>query len=471
MRHTLLLFTALALTLTSFAQSEYTGNWQGVLKAGQDIPVIFHIDGDSKSATLDVPTQGAKKIPCSKVFFNGDKMSMFVDMINVNIEGTKVNDSTIDAKWMQNGATVPVKLTKSTKPIETPEKPQTPRPPFAYNSENVIYHNNDKSMQYGATITYPKDDKRHPAVVLITGSGAQNRDEQIGNHKPFMVIADHLTKKGYIVLRVDDRGVDETSKGPEGATSADFAKDVIAGIDYLKTRKEVDQNKIGLLGHSEGGMIAPMVAQMRPNDVSFVILNAGPGVKGIDLMITQNKAFLMSMGLVDSVVDRYCVLYKELMSIVSTAKDTTTAGPKVRAAIDNWVSTTDKGVVLMTTGINSDAERNKVAKQFTELAAQPWFKYFIQYDPAPALQDLSIPVLALFGEKDIQVVPEPNSQGMENALNKSKSKDHEVIVVPEVNHLFQECTKCTVQEYSSLEQTISPDVLNTISDWMDKRLK
>lgn len=471
MKNKLLLITALTLSVAATAQSKYTGDWQGILKAGQDIPVVFHLDEGSKSATLDVPTQGAKKIPCSNVFFNDNMMSLSVDMISVKVDGERINDSTINGRWMQNGATVPLVLTKSSAPIKTIEKPQTPLPPYSYNSENIVYHNADESMQYGATITYPKDGNRHAAVILITGSGAQNRDEQIANHKPFLVIADYLTKKGYVVLRIDDRGIDETSAGPKGATSQDFAKDVAVAIDYLKTRKEVDAKKIGLLGHSEGGMIAPMVAQMRPNDVNFVILNAGPGIKGIDLMTEQNKAFLMSMGLVDTVVDRYCELYREVMTIVTTAKDTQTAGPKVRTAMDKWISKTEKGVVQITTGITDDASRDKVANQFIKIAEEPWFKYFVNYDPAPALQNLSIPVLALFGEKDIQVVATSNKKGMDDALAKSKSKDYKTVIIPGVNHLFQECKQCTVQEYATLEQTIAPKVLNTISDWMDQRLK
>lgn len=471
MKNKLLLSAALALSVSTFAQSTYTGDWQGILKAGQDIPVVFHMDGDALSATLDVPTQGAKRIPCSKVFINGEKMSITIDVIKVNVEGERINDSTINGLWMQNGASVPLVLTKSSTPIKVNEKPQTPQPPYSYNSEDIVYQNTDNSMQYGATITYPKDGNRHPAVILITGSGPQNRDEQIGNHKPFMVIADHLTKKGYVVLRVDDRGIDQTSAGSKGATSQDFANDVIVAIDYLKTRKEVDQKKIGLLGHSEGGMIAPIVAQMRPKDVSFIILNAGPGTKVIDLMTEQNKAFLKSMGLVDSVVDQYCVLYKQVMSIVATAKDTQTAAQQITAAVDKWVKNTDKGIVQITTGITNDETQAQVTQQFIGAAGEPWFKYFLSYDPAPVLKDLSIPVLALYGEKDIQVVAEPNQKGMEDALSKSKSKDYKVIVIPGVNHLFQECTQCTVQEYGNLDQTIAPKVLNTISDWMDQCLK
>lgn len=462
----------LCFQLSSFAQSKYYGSWQGTLNVGKELKVIFTItaEKDKTFATLAVPEQGASGIKSSELVINKDSLKIVFDQAKVTYLGVLKDDTHIEGKWKQNGLPFPLNLEKTDKAFEY-NRPQNPQPPYSYNSEDIIYHNADQSIKYGATITTPKDDEKHPAIILISGSGQQNRDEEIFGHKPFAVIADHLTKNGYVVLRVDDRGMNETTGDLSKATSADFAIDVMVSLDYLKTRKEVDVKKIGLLGHSEGGMIAPLVAAQRPKDIDFIILTAGPGVKVTQLMTEQNKATLTSMGILNSWADEYCKLYKFMLETMQTAPDKDAYSKTINDAIDQWEDTTKEIIVKNTTGITNEASQQKYANEFVKLYDNSWMRYFVSYDPKPTLEKLKCKVLALNGEKDIQVLPESNLAGIEAALKNSKSKDYTVKEIPGVNHLFQECTKCTVQEYAQLEHTIKPEVLDIITNWLDEHVK
>lgn len=470
MKKLLLISVCVFTTLLSFAQNKFTGNWEGALSAGQELKIIFHIkeDADALSATLDVPAQGALGIKCSDVTTDGDKITIGMKMLNGSYEGTLAGNDKIEGKWTQNGTVLPLTLT-ATEQAEI-KHPQTPKPPYTYNSEDIIYYNDDKSIQYGATITTPKDDGKHPSVILISGSGAQNRDEEIFGHKPFAVMADHFTKNGYVVLRIDDRGIGETTGDVKNATSADYAKDVLNGIKYLKSRKEVDKDKIGLLGHSEGGIIAPLVAN-ESNDVDFIILMAGPGVDLVQGMTEQNIAVLEKSGIAKTWAEDYGKLYKSIMQELVTAKSKEEVTKNIHRVINNWKANTDNTVVVNTTGIIDATSQERVADNFIKLYNNPWFRYFIAYEPQPVLRKLDCKVLALNGSEDIQVLPESNLSGIETALNDSKVKTYEVKEIESANHLFQKCIECTVPEYGQLEQTIMPEVLDYITEWMNKHVK
>ncbi len=472
MRYIFLTALALFIQLNLFAQNQLDGSWQGTLSFGKEIKVIFTfatIAGNTV-ATLDVPEQGASGIKSSEVMINGDSVKVVFDQAKITYTGVIKDAEHIKGKWKQNGFPFPCELKKMEKEFKY-DRPQTPEPPFSYNSEDVIYHNTDKSIKYGATITTPKDDKKHPAIILISGSGQQNRDEELFGHKPFAVIANHLTKNGYVVLRVDDRGMGETTGDLKKATSADFAKDVMVSLDYLKNRKEVDKKKIGLLGHSEGGMIAPLVAVERPKDIDFIILTAGPGVKVTQLMTEQNKATLISVGIVSSWAEEYCKLYEYMLNAIATAPNKEAYSAQINEAISTWRDSTKELIVKNTTGITDEASQKKFANQFVKLYDNSWMRYFVSYDPQPVLEQLRCKVLALNGGKDIQVLPESNLAGIEAALKNSKSKDYTIKEIPGVNHLFQECDKCTVQEYGQLTQTIKPEVLEIITNWLDEQVK
>ncbi|MDQ6756263.1 MAG: alpha/beta fold hydrolase [Bacteroidota bacterium] len=447
------------------------GTWQGKINVGVSLRVIFNFTKDNLGniqATTDDPDQGIKGVPCSNIIRHGDSIHLDIPNFKASFAGKFINDSTISGQLIQ-GRKLDLMLQKVNAVIELP-RPQTPKPPFSYISEDIEYDNPDKTLHYGATITIPKGKGPFPAMVLITGSGSQNRDEEIMEHKPFAVIADHLTKNGFIVLRVDDRGMGKSSGGTAMATSADFAKDVNTSLDYLKKRKEVDIKHIGMMGHSEGGMIAPMVATQR-KDIDFIIMLAGPGEKISKVMEDQNAAIMLSSGMPKNMVEAYIKLYHKMIPAIVNAQNIDDAKKRLIAELEAWKKITPKNTVMLTTGITDEAKQNQFVNVFATSLDNPWFKYFLQFDPQPYLTKLKCKVLALNGEKDLQVISKPNLKGIKMALQKSKSPGYEIKEMRGLNHLFQHCKKCTVNEYGELEETFSPEVLQIMSDWLKKNVK
>jgi pimeloyl-ACP methyl ester carboxylesterase len=468
----LLLFVFLCCCASSYAQTKFLGSWQGAINVGKELHLGFNIKAESNgtySATMDSPDQGVTGIPCSGVAIHGDSITIEMAKLKAAYNGVLDDISNISGSWTQSGTSIMLNLKRIGKPVEL-IRPQTPKPPFAYISEDTTYQDAYKIITYGATITIPKGKGPFPAVVLITGSGAQNRDEELFGHKPFAVIADYLTRHGYIVLRVDDRGVGKTTGERKMATSVDFADDVIAAVEYLHTRKEVDLKKIGLMGHSEGGMIAPMVARQR-KDISFIILMAGPGVKIAQLMEEQNTALFEKAGMSKATTDRYALLYRNIIKQINKSKDSTEARTRINDAVEDWKINTSEEIITTTTGIKDEKTQRTFVDGFMEIYNNSWFKYFLSYDPQPNLQKLTCKVLALNGEKDMQVIAKSNLAGIRSALEKSKSKAFETHELPGLNHLFQHCQLCTVSEYGQLEETISTDALKMVTDWLDKNIQ
>ncbi|MBS1587333.1 MAG: alpha/beta fold hydrolase [Bacteroidetes bacterium] len=459
------------------AQNNFVGNWLGKLRVGRDLRIVFHVSdsGGKFSATMDSPDQSAKDIPCSAVTVLGDSIAIEMSNIHGLYSGKMTDSVTLTGTWSQSGHTLPMELKKVT---EVPEvlaaprsgRPQTPQPPFDYEVRDVIYNNADKSIQYGATITIPKGKGPFPAVLLITGSGQQNRDEEIFGHKPFAVIADYLTKNGYLVMRVDDRGVGKTTGNLDTATTEDFAKDATVSFEYMKTLPEANRKHLGLMGHSEGGMIAEMIAAER-KDVDFVVLLAGPGVRTTMLMEEQNSAYMASLGIPQAAIDKYKPLYSSIAHDIIYSKDSAQAYTALKNHIDLWVKQTDSASVSVTTGIRDTESKEEFLDAAIRTYSNRWYRYFLSFDPKPYLKRMSCKVLALDGDKDIQVVSRSNLAGIRIGLSESKSK---VVVTKEMkglNHLFQTCTKCTVEEYAELEETFSPTALALIVDWLDKNVK
>lgn len=472
MKKLLMLFVSILSFNTLFAQINFAGSWHGTLNGAKDLKVAFNITGEDNNnlkATLDVPMQGAKDMPCDGVSVSTDTITVNMKSINGEYVGKLIEVNKIGGMWTQNGLSIPLVLRRMEGKIQL-NRPQTPQPPFAYNSADILFYNATKSMEYGATITTPKDDERHPAIIMISGSGPQNRDEEIFQHKPFAVAADYFTKHGYVVLRVDDRGVGRTGGSRVNATSADFAKDVLDAIAYLKTRKEVDKKKIGLYGHSEGGLIAQLVA-VDNKDVDFIISMAGPGINIAQAMTEQNIAVLKSMGVSDAGANSYGELYASIINDILTSYKEDEVSAKMIKSIDKWMATADKEIVVQTTGITDSASKAKFVESFVSQTWNKWMTYFLHYDPQPVLEKLNCKVLALNGDRDMQVISRSNLEGYEKALAKSKSKVYTTREIPGVNHLFQECTTCTVQEHAELEQTIKPEVLEIVTRWLDENVK
>lgn len=337
--------------------------------------------------------------------------------------------------------------------------PQEPSKPFPYHSEEVVFINSKTTDVLKGTLTLPREAGTYPAAVLITGSGPHNRDEEVnGGHKPFLVLADHLTRHGIAVLRFDDRGVGKPTGDFAKASSMDFADDVESAVEYLKTRKEVEIGKIGLIGHSEGGTIAAIVAS-RSQDVDFITLLAAPGIRGDSVMLIQIGLVAKSMELSESEIARAKVICREAYQIVQNTEDAAERNAKLAASAGNAFQSFPKK--LMPVNITKD----EFVSQQVAAVTTPWWIFFLKYDPATSLTKVTCPVLALNGDRDVQVTPKENLAAISNSLkhlkNKATAKE-----LPGLNHFFQECKECSPKEYAKLKQTFSPKALDEISTWI-----
>jgi uncharacterized protein len=323
-------------------------------------------------------------------------------------------------------------------------RPQDPEPPFPYEVQEVTYEHPEAGLRLAGTLTLPADGP-HPVALLISGSGAQDRDETVAGHRPFLVLADHLSRNGIAVLRVDDRGVGGSTGNADAATMEDFAKDVEAGITFLSSHPQVDGEKIGLIGHSEGGAIAPYVAA-RNSKVAFVIMLAGPGVTGGDLLIEQVGALLRTMDADEAAIAEAKAAQAEVMKVLATTADDTQARAAIRKIMDPE-------------GVGGEAVDAQL-----EMVVGPWFRTFVAYDPAPTLKKLRIPILAVNGALDTQVVASQNIPAIEKAV--SGNPKAKVVVLDGLNHLFQPATTGSPAEYAQIEQTLDPALLELVTDWL-----
>jgi len=450
-----------------FAQEQVEKNfdniWEGKLCFGTTtLKVVLKSslkEDGTREAFLDSPDQGAYNIPASSVTITDDSVKFEVSSIGAYYTGEIKKDSmTAVGKFKQGMANLDLLLKKVEK-VTRVNRPQLPRKPFPYNEEEITFENNSANIMLAGTLTFPKENGKFPAVVLITGSGQQDRDETIFNHKPFLVIADYLTRNGIAVLRFDDRGGGKSTGNHSTATSEDFATDVLAAVQYLKSRNEIDQNKIGLIGHSEGGMIAPMVA-VNSSDVSFIVLLAGPGVKGKDLLLRQTELILRSNGSTEEEISKNVKQAKEVYEVIVSVPDSATALNKIKEMFDKEVA-----------GLSGE-EKSKPEYSIenfnrqTAIILSPWFRFFLKYDPQPVLENISIPVLALNGEKDLQVDPEQNLFGIERALKSADNKNYKIVKLPGLNHLFQTAKTGSISEYGEIEETFSPTALEKIGNWI-----
>ncbi|MGC9355862.1 MAG: alpha/beta hydrolase family protein, partial [Mariniphaga sp.] len=437
---------------------KFTGNWSGkMVLSGSKLELIFKIsleENGKLSAKMDVPAQGAMNLPVSQIHVKTDSIFLQVAMIAGRFYGKMVNDTTIAGNWIQSGLNFPLTLIQTEKVTEL-KRPQTPQSPFPYQVEEVSYENTKAGIKLAGTLTLPEKAENFPAVILISGSGAQDRDETIFEHKPFWVIADYLTKNGIAVLRVDDRGVGGSEGNTGNSTSKDFAGDVLAGIEFLKNRKEIDLAKIGLIGHSEGGIVAPIAAN-KINEVAFVVLLAGSGIPGEQILYEQGRLIGLASGMTEEQVVQNQKNQEAIFNIIKTEKDSA-------VRLDRLQRSFTGGMYPM---MNED-QKTAVDQQVAAVNS-PWFHYFLTYDPRPELSKLKCPVLALIGEKDLQVPPKSNLPAIEKALSDGGNKNFKTMELPGLNHLFQHCETGVIAEYAQIEETISPEVLEIISEWIWK---
>ena len=467
MRNSILIIATLLSVTTLSAQKKYVGLWEGKMNVGVEVRIVFKIslaEANKLTASFDVPDQGLKDVKVSSVEIINDSLKLEISQFNASYAGILENDSLINGRFQQQ-MSMPLQLKKIQQIIEK-VRAQTPVPPFPYKSEDIVYKSRDNSISYGATITIPNGKGPFPAVMLLTGSGQQNRDEEIGGHKPFAVIADHLTKNGFVVLRADDRGMGKTTGDVVTATSYDFAQDASRGFDYLLNRKEVNKKKIGFIGHSEGGMIAQLLGAER-SDINFIVSLAGPGSKITQLMNEQNRAIFEKAGLSKEYIDQYAILYDSMLQII-IQHDKYSFDSVLSQTLTKWIESTLSNVVLFTTGIKDENSKKEFISSSSALANNDWFRYFIRYNPEEQIKHFKGHYLALNGDKDIQVLSKSNLQALEAALKNGKAKSYEIHELKGLNHLFQECIKCTTYEYVELDQTISPTVLDLMTSWLKK---
>lgn len=455
----------LAIALPMVVQAEelsqsIESTWGGKLSfSGIELRVIFKImkntDG-SLTATMDSPDQGAKDIPVDQVTFKDNVVCLEAKMIGLVYEGQLSSDGLkISGTFKQGPTELPLNLERDYIYIAT--KPQEPKKPYPYNEVEVSYMNEEDGVKLAGTLTIPQGEGPFTAVLLITGSGAQDRDESLLGHKPFLILADYLTRQGIAVLRVDDRGIGGTNGDFLNSTSADFAKDVFAGVEFLKSRQDVDSSQIGLIGHSEGGLIAPMVA-VRSEDVGFIVLMAGPGIPGDQISYLQTELINRGSGVSEDVIQKTRSQQEQMFKILNEAADNKVAAEKLRAYLSEAVQDL------------TEEEREQIGDIDLYIDMQlmqvPWLRFFVSYDPVPTLRKVKCPVLAINGAKDVQVPPKENLQAIEAALKAGGNTDYTVIELPDLNHLFQTCETGLPTEYGSIQETISPVALKTIGDWI-----
>ena len=446
-------------TLTTFSQTGYhpEGVFLGTLRLGDQqlrIGITVHTDNEGAyTASLNSIDQGSGEINFDEVKIQ-DPFIYLMSNAGIIIEGEYNSDrSKISGEFRQGPYTFALEFERVDY-LPLYNRPQEPQKPYPYLEEEIIYKNEAAGIQLAATLTIPKGKGPFPAVVLLTGSGAQNRDEEIVGHKPFLVLADYLTRNGIAVLRADDRGIGGSTGDFNSSTTGDFADDGLAGVNVLKSRSEIISSRIGLIGHSEGGMMAP-IAATRSDDVAFIVLLAGPGSNLGENVLFQQQYMSRKNGASDQYIEIQAKVHKAFNEIArkELAEDQALQEAKVFYSRLNE----DEKYILRW-------NENQLASM-AGMVMEPWWRYALRYNPEETIGSLKIPVLAFLGEKDQQVPVIINQKELERAIALGHEKNR-LFVVPGVNHLFQRCESGDPSEYIKNEETMSPEVMELIKDWI-----
>lgn len=414
----------------------------------------------SWTATIDIPLQGTRGLALQNVIFDGQALSFSLDLvaakwtITLDTEG----DSTA-CELLQAGATFPCSVTAidaaAFAELTSPKRPQTPKPPFPYTTREVTLESGAElssrpsgPVKLAGTLAIPSGPGPHPAAILITGSGAQDRDETLFDHKPFAVLADHLARNGVATLRLDDRGVGGSTGDLSQATTDILAADVLVAHAWLRTQPEIAADKVGVIGHSEGGIVGPAAAA-KDRSVAFVVMLAGTGVPGEQIVVKQTELITRKSGMADADVKQAIAQQRQIFETLAKVKDEAAARARIAE-------------IIRTTGPVDDA----ALLPQVDMLFSPWFRAFMAHDPRPVLAKVKVPVLALVGELDLQVDADQNLPEIEKALKKAKNRRVTARRLPGLNHLFQPAQTGLVAEYGAIEQTMSPEVLALVSGWI-----
>ncbi len=437
----------------SVSAQDISGKWNGILKAGGvQLRLVFHITkiDSGYTAVMDSPDQGAKGIPVTKTNYKQLVLMLEVASAGITYKG-KLNENNIfEGTFTQGMLSVPLKLTKKNVEKEAVVRPQEPLKPYPYYSEDVKFINEKDNIELAGTLTLPDKRGKFPAVVLISGSGPQNRDEELLNHKPFLVLSDYLTNHGIAVLRFDDRGTAQSSGDFNTALTSDFAADAEYAVKYLKSRNEIDKSKIGLIGHSEGGIIAAMAAS-KNKSIGFIVLMAGSMLRGDKQLLLQKYKIETQLGINQQAIDKGQAIFKEAYKIILNEE---LAGKQLRKALSDH--------------FKSHYPENQ-SKELVNQLTLPWFVNFLRLDPVIYLKKVTCPILAVNGSKDLQVPAEENLNVVRTVFHQQKHVT--VKEMANLNHLLQECNTGLPNEYGVIQQTISSKALKEITDWILKQVK
>lgn len=442
------------------------GSWLGVLDAGAvELRLVFNISINEDStlkATMDSPDQGAKDIPLGEVKLTEDSIRIEAPGLMGFYIGKIVSQSNIEGEWHQAGRSFQVDLERQDEPIVL-IRPQEPKAPFPYNEEEVSFTNSEQGFSLAGTLTIPQGEGPFPAAILVSGSGGQNRDEEIFGHKPFKLIADYLTRKGIAVLRYDDRGVAASGGSAAGSSTEEYAGDAWSAFEYLMDRNDINPSKIGIIGHSEGGMIAFMLASSQ-KDLAFIVSLAGPGVDGKNILLDQSDHIARLSGVENAILEDNRNVMNGVYDIMIANK-----------SYENWeketIEFTSKYYSEKLTGTYTEADIERGKENLLASIPEPayaWMRYFVMFDPAPLFSRISCPVLALNGEKDCQVLPEQNISAIKKGLESAGNKEVLTMILPGLNHLFQNCESGLPNEYGIIEETFDPETLALIAEWIWK---
>lgn len=443
--------------------------WAGAVELPGGMKLEFSVELRKDSGTITIPMQGAKDLPLSDVAVDEKELRFSIKSAGAVWEMKVAPDGATATGVLKQGGefkTTLKRLAAGESAVKELKRPQDPKAPFPYEAVEVTFENKAAGATLAGTLTVPKGTGPFPCVVMVTGSGPQDRDELLMGHRPFLVIADHLTRHGVAVLRCDDRGVGKSTGSFAGATSDDFADDALAAVEFLKSRKDVDPRKIGIVGHSEGGLIAPICAA-RSKDVAFLVLLAGTGMSGAELMPIQSRLISIASGVPPAEAERQSAQSAEIFAMVVAGKSDAEIKAAIRALAIRQLKASPETRDLPDETINEKADT--AAAEGAEEILSPWFKRFMVMDPRENLKKVLCPVLAVNGEKDLQVPPKENLPRIEKALKEAGNTDVTIIEFPGLNHLFQTCTTGAPGEYAMIDETFAPAALEAVTAWIRKR--
>jgi pimeloyl-ACP methyl ester carboxylesterase len=443
--------------------------WSGVVELPDGQKLEFSVELTKDSGTITIPVQRAKDVPLTDVAVTDKEMKFGIRSAGATWEMKVAADGQTAVGALKQGGefkTTMKRLAAGAAPLKELNRPQEAKPPFPYDALEVRFENRPSHVTLAGTLSVPKGEGPFPCVVMVTGSGPQDRDEALMGHRPFFVIADYLTRHGIAVLRYDDRGTAKSTGTFAMATSDDFAEDAFAAVEFLKLRKEVDPKKIGIIGHSEGGIIAPMCAA-KSKDVAFIVMLAGTGMTGAELLPLQSKLIGMAAGVPAAEAEIQAQEAAKLYAMIIAGKSDAELKEGIRATALRQLKVAPEAKDLSEEALKKKAD--EIVAEQSGAVLSPWFKRFVGLDPRDYLKRVTCPVLAVNGEKDLQVPPKENLPRIEKTLKDAGNKDVTIIEFPGLNHLFQTCKTGSPTEYGEIEETFSPTALEAVTSWIRKR--